>query len=194
MTNPAEFTYEMALRAHASSHPEDAVDVSERERRAAFARLVHEHASILHGVALRLVSRPADAEDAVQETFLRAWRGLDRFRHEAGPRTWLFRILLNACHDRRRRGLLQRRERSCERTLPADPARRTARRELVDRVFDAVDELPRRQRECLLLRVRAGLGYADIASLLEIGIGSVKSHLVQGRRALVRRFGEELDL
>ena len=105
------------------------------------------------------------------------------------PRTWLFRILLNACNDRRRRNLLRRRERPAERALPVDPARRTARRELVDRVFDAVDELPRRQRECLLLRVRAGLAYAEIASLLEIGVGSVKSHLVQGRRALVHRFG-----
>ena len=168
--------------------------MKDRERRVAFARLVREHAAQLHGVAIRLVSRPADAEDAVQETFLHAWRSLGRFRGEAAPRTWLFRILLNACNDRRRRSLLRRRERPAERSLPVDPARRTARRELVDRVFDAVDELPRRQRECLLLRVRAGLGYAEIASLLEIGVGSVKSHLVQGRRALVHRFGTELDV
>jgi RNA polymerase sigma-70 factor (ECF subfamily) len=195
MTSPAEFTYEMALRARAdaSSRPEDAVDVSERERRVLFARLTREHAPVLYGVALRLVPRPADAEDAVQETLLRAWRGLDRFRGDAQPRTWLFRILLNACNDRRRRGALREREQTCERTAPADPAGRTARRELVDRVFDAVDELPRRQRECLLLRVRAGLAYAEIANLLDIGVGSVKTHLVQGRRALVRRFGEELD-
>ena len=193
MTNPAEFTYEMALAAHASSRPEDAVDVRDRERRVAFARLVRDHATSLYGVACRLLPRPADAEDAVQETLLGAWRSLDRFRGEAAPRTWLFRILLNACNDRFRRSALQKRERPTERSLPADPARRTARQDLVDRVFDAVDELPRRQRECLLLRVRAGLAYTEIAELLEIGVGSVKTHLVKGRRALVRRFGEELD-
>ncbi len=193
MTNPAEFTYEMALRVRSSSRLEDAADVSDRERRVAFARLVREYAATLHGVALRLVERPTDAEDAVQETFLRAWRALDQFRREAEPRTWLFRILLNACHDRRRRRLLRRRERPAERAEPTDPAGRTSRRELVDRVFDAVDVLPRRQRECLLLRVRAGLGYEEIALLLDIGVGSVKTHLVQGRRSLVRRFGKELD-
>ena len=193
MTNPAEYTCEMALAAHASSRLEGAVDVKDRERRVAFARLVREHAPSLYGVACRLLPRPADAEDAVQETLLAAWRSLDRFRGEAAPRTWLFRILLNACNDRHRRGALQKRERPAERALPVDPARRTARLELVDRVFDAVEELPRRQRECLLLRVRAGLAYTDIAELLEIGVGSVKTHLVKGRRALVQRFGEEFD-
>ena len=120
MTNPAEFTYELALTA--SSRPEDAVDVSERERRVLFARLIREHAPVLYGVALRLVLRPADAEDAVQETLLRAWRGLDRFRGDAQPRTWLFRILLNACNDRQRRGALREREQACER-----PAARRSR-------------------------------------------------------------------
>ena len=193
MTYPADLAWELALRTPASSRGEDAVDVSERERRAAFSRLVREHAAVLHGVAARLLPRAADAEDAVQETYLRAWRALDRFRHEARPRTWLFRILLNTCHDRRRRHGLRRREQGAERLQPADPARRTVRRELVDRVLDAVDELPPRQRECLLLRVHAGLEYAEIASLLGIGVGSVKTHLVSGRRTLVRRFGEELD-
>jgi RNA polymerase sigma factor (sigma-70 family) len=60
-------------------------------------------------------------------------------------------------------------------------------------VFDAVGRLPRRQRECLLLRVRAGMSHAEIAALLGIGVGSVKSHLVEARRTLVGRFGRELD-
>jgi len=191
MTNPAEFTWEMALRA--SSPKEDAADVEQDERRLAFARLVRDHAGVLHGVASRLLATPADAEDAVQETFLRAWRGLAAYRHEAAARTWLFRILLNACHDRRRRFRLRRLERSAPPPRPADPARSTARRDLLDRVFGAVDELPLRQRECLLLRVQAGLSYEEIADLLGIGVGTVKTHLVQGRRALLRRFGRELD-
>ncbi|MFV1959499.1 MAG: RNA polymerase sigma factor [Planctomycetota bacterium] len=191
MTTPAEFTYEMALRV--SSRPEDAAEVRERERRVAFARLVREHASMLHGVARGLVPHPADAEDAVQEAFLRAWRGLGRFRREAEPRTWLCRILLNACHDQWRRSLRRGRERRSERAQPSDLAGRAARRELVDRVLDALDALPLRQRECLLLRVRAGLGPEEIASLLDIGVGSVKTHLVRGRRALVDRFGKELE-
>ncbi len=162
--------------------------VRDDRRREAFERLVRDHASRVHALARRLGPR-GEAEDLVQETFVRAWRGLHRFRREAELGTWLYRILLNLCRDRFRR-LAQREKVPPTPAGSVDPALRAARRDLLDRVLLAVDDLPPRQREALWLRVRAELSYADIASVMGVRKGSVKSHLVAARRALVERFGD----
>lgn len=175
---------EAALRGQTSS-------VDEERRRRAFERLVDQHAARVHALARRL-GPAGEADDLVQETFIRAWRGLARFRRDAEVSTWLYRILLNACRDRFRRRALKLPE-TPERSTPQDPARAVAQRELVDRVFLAVEELPPRQREAILLRTRAALSYAEIATVMGVRVGSVKSHLVAARRALVARFGAELD-
>lgn len=160
--------------------------------REAFAGIVREHAVSIFRMASRLVADPADAEDLVQETFLRAWRGIRRFRGEAKVRTWLTRILLNAARDRARR----RRPASLSHETPAPGedhgAHGAARRDLLARVLAAIHVLPRRQRETLLLRARAGLSYAEIAELLGIRPGVVKVHLVRARRKLRKKFGHEI--
>ena len=192
MTSSAE----IALRATLAESPRGrAVDVRDEQRRQAFERVVEDHAALLHAIARRLLSA-ADVEDAVQDTFVKAWRGLDRFRDEANLRTWLVRILLNTCHDRQRRALRS------DRVAPpparhssgpsSDPALGAARNEFVARIWDAVETLPLRQREALLLRTKAGLAYQDIARLMGIAEGAVKSHLVQARRKLIEKFGREL--
>ena len=65
-------------------------------------RWAREHAGAMYRLALRLAASPADAEDLVQETFLRAWRGIGRFRGDSGLKTWLYRILLNTSHKLRK--------------------------------------------------------------------------------------------
>ena len=178
-------TLDRASREGASGH------VGHDERRAAFQRLVREHLVLLHGLARRLGPAPEDAEDLVQETLLRAWRGERRFRGEADPRTWLYRILVNVSRDRWRKSLRRNRREPPPRRAP-DPAGRAIQRDAVTRVLAAVGRLPRRPRECLLLRVRAGMSHREIGDLLGIQAGVVKLHLVHARTSLHRRFGEEV--
>lgn len=170
-----------------------AVTRIEDGHRAVFGRAVAECSPAVWRLARRLAATRADAEDLFQETFLRAWRGIRRFRGDAAISTWLTRILLNVAHDRRRRA----------RPLPtavappaptgADPADGLARRELLGRVLAAIDRLPRRQRECLLLKARGGLAVREVAEVLGIGEAAVKSHLLAARKKLVRKFGREVD-
>lgn len=189
MTAPTDMALELALGR--ASREGCSADVRYREQRAAFQRLVREHLVVLHGLARRLGPEPADAEDLVQETLLRAWRSLRRFRSESDPRTWLYRILVNASRDRWRRQAKALRRASPPRSA-RDPEGRAIERDAVARVLAAVDTLPRRQRECLLLRVRAGLTHREIAALLSIQEGVVKLHLVHARKKLRRRFGAEV--
>jgi RNA polymerase sigma-70 factor (ECF subfamily) len=153
-----------------------------------FDACVREHGACLHRLAFRLTGRGADAEDLVQEALLRGWRGIASFRGEAALSTWLFRIVLN----------LGRRRRRDPRALPedlagrADPIDGLVRRELLGRVMAEVDRLPRRQREALLLRASAGLGYREIAGVMRITEVAVKSHLAQARRRILDRFPGEV--
>jgi RNA polymerase sigma-70 factor (ECF subfamily) len=161
--------------------------------RQVFADLVRRHAAGLLGLATRLTADRAEAEDLVQETFLKAWRGIARFRRESKVRTWLTRILINTAHDERRK------RRPAARFIPdrpgpgAHPADGMARRDLLHRVLDAVSGLPRRQRETLVLRARGGLSHKEIADILGIRPGVVKLHLVHARKSLFRRFGREVS-
>jgi len=183
MSTPVELTLRMSSRGRVS--PNGDVD------RARFEALVADHGAALLRLATRLTASRADAEDLAQETLLRAWRGLRSFRGEARLRTWLFRILRNVWLDRKP---ALRPLGGAELPSPAEtsPARTLARREAVGRILDGVRELPPRQRECLVLRVRGGLTYEEIAGVMGIRKGAVKSHLVHARRKLLRRFGPEL--
>ena len=162
----------------------------DEKQSAAFARLVHEHVDMLFAVASRLGSKDA-AEDLVQETFTKAWRGLGRFRKDASARTWLYRILVNTSRDRFRRE--SRRQGS---PLPAkpsrDPSQQLQQSDLVRRVLGEMRGLPERQREALLLRARAGFSYAEIAEVMGVTVGSVKAHLVAARKSLTDRIGSDV--
>lgn len=195
MTDPADLALEMLLGATLVERT--GMDVDAGERRAAFVLLVRRHAAQAHGLARRLVGE-ADAEDVVQEAFLKAWRALARFRGEAAPSTWLYRILVNTCRDRARRRPWRGAggESAANRLDPraaANPAEAVAGRDLARRVWEAVDELPARQRECLVLRVRTGMSHREIGEVLGIRPGVAKLHVVLARRALLARLGEEVE-
>jgi RNA polymerase sigma-70 factor (ECF subfamily) len=140
-----------------------------------------------------MTGRADAADDLTQETFLRAWKGIRSFRGESTVRTWLIRILLNIAGERarRKRTVLLAIEVDDGRT--ADPGEDLARRDLVGRLLTAVDALPRRQREALLLRVRGGLSHREIAEVMKIKPGVVKLHLVAARKRLRKRFGTEIE-
>ena len=137
--------------------------------------------------ALRLLGGDgAEAEDVAQEAMLRLWRAAAGWRHgEARVTTWLYRVVANLCADRRRKrrpvGLDDMDE-------PADPdpgaLLRIAARQRVDALQAALDALPARQRQAVVLRHIEGLGNPEIARVMDIGVEAVESLTARGRKAL----------
>ena len=138
----------------------------------------------------RMLGSPSEAEDAVQETLLRAWRGADRFEGRAALRTWLYRIATNVCFDttkaRSRRavpvGQAADLAAECFEPGPAELAliRENARLALVA----AVGELPQRQRAVLVLREVLNWHAPEVAELLGTSVAAVNSALQRARAAL----------
>ncbi|HUG47279.1 MAG TPA: sigma-70 family RNA polymerase sigma factor [Candidatus Limnocylindria bacterium] len=156
-----------------------------------FMELVTLHQDLVFGVALRVVRRPADAEDVAQEAFVRAYRALSRYPaervRELKLRPWLARIALNQA-----RNWLRGRPTDAELDQAAEsravvgnePVRLAVRRE-ERRFWQALlDELPPRYRLPVALRHVEGLSYAELAQTLERPVGTVKSDVHRGVRLL----------
>jgi len=163
----------------------------------AFEALMNQHATQVYNLALRLVRDPREAEDLTQEAFVRAWRGLPRFRAEACFGTWLYRIVTNLCYDRlpRLRAEMAALDTDALAALPdetqaADTALLTA--ELRAYLHQAIDTLPDGFRLLLTLRHLQNMSYADIAAATDLPEGTVKSGLFRARtqlREAVARYG-----
>lgn len=148
-------------------------------------------------LARRLTKSDEEALDTTQEIFLRVWRGLPGFRGEAKISTWVFQIAWNYLRAHRRRmgrnlqfiseGTGGNRELAMMARDPqADPERRAASVELLDRVEDALGELPEHYRVVVWLRDGEELSYREIATVLDLPIGTVRSRLARARDALRR--------
>ena len=167
----------------------------------------------LYGAARRMTRNDAAAEDLVQETYLRAYKGFHRFAEGTNLRAWLFRILTNLFINEYRR----RKRRPEEVDLGdtdtlylyrglggADSARlaRSAEDELLDgltsgEVRDAIEALPESYRVAVLLADVEGFAYKEIAEILDIPIGTVMSRLHRGRKRLrqtLQEYGEARGL
>jgi len=166
----------------------------ERARRGdadAFSRLVERHQDGLYTMALRLLGRPEDAADVVQETFLRAYVSLPRLR-PASVRAWLYRVAVNAGHDVQRRAVrrpaspLEDREgKILDLPDPATGPEATAEaKERAEAIRDALLRLPRDYREAVVLRDVNDLSYEEVAEALRVPLGTVKSRLSRGRAQL----------
>ena len=154
--------------------------------RAALDALLRRHLDLIHAVCSRLAGNPADAADATQEALIAIVRGLPRFDRRAAPRTWMYRVATNACLDElRRRGRRPRLgldDALAERPDPAPPVDRTVTDRLT--LDDALARLPDEFRVAVVLRDVQGMDYAQIAEVLEIPIGTVRSRIARGRQAL----------
>ena len=155
----------------------------------AFGQLVRTYQHRAVTIARALGIDPADAEDVAQEAFLRAYRGLPRFRGASTFRTWLVQVVTNTArtHRRQRTG---RREISTDEgeypiveTLP-DPGDLERTAIARDRVARALEVLPADLREAVVLRDVEGLEYREIADALDIPIGTVESRIFRGRARL----------
>ncbi|MCC6469237.1 MAG: RNA polymerase sigma factor [Alphaproteobacteria bacterium] len=156
----------------------------------AFARLVERHSRRAAALAARITLNRSDAEEVVQEAFLRVWTKAPAWRPQAGAAdatfaTWFRRVLVNLCIDRRRRPVNEDIDKVPEMAddAPSAPEQidrlRTARR-----VNAAVAELPERQRAALALCHFEGVSNIEAADVLGISVGAVESLLVRARRAL----------
>jgi len=161
--------------------------------RTAFDLLVDRHGAALYRFARRRCGGSGQAEDAVQDGLLAAWRGASTFRGEAAARTWLFQVVLHACRrgSRRRAGEPDRHEglEEAERLPSGDAAAdlRVDARRTTGALERALAGLPDESREVLLLRDVEGLGGEEAAEVLGISIAAMKSRLHRGRLELKAR-------
>jgi RNA polymerase sigma-70 factor (ECF subfamily) len=160
----------------------------------AFARLVDRHRQRVYNVCLRFLDDPDDAADASQDTFLSVLTKLEQFRGDAAFTTWMHRIAVNACYDltrrRRRQPMLRL---AGDRDVPdeagppvPDPADElSGTRDVVT----ALRAIPEEFRAALVLADLQDLAYEEVAKILDVPIGTVKSRIHRGRVALARAMG-----
>lgn len=145
----------------------------------AFDLVVARHQRTVYQVCYRFVGRHEDAADLSQEVFLRAYRGLKRFRGDASLATWLYRIGVNVCLNKvsaRRLPLSSIDEVPHLVGVSSDPASGLIREEQAARVRAAVARLPPRQRATLILRVYRDLSHQEIAAAMGTSVGAVKAN------------------
>src|SRR5688500_7675592 len=176
---------------------------------ATFTEQAMEFMPSLYSAALRMTRNPADAEDLVQETYLKAYRGFGSFEQGTNLKAWLYRILTNTFINRYRAAKRRPDETDLDDVedfylyrrlggLEEARAGRSAEDEMMEffseeEVKAAVEALPEQFRMAVLLADVEGFSYKEIASILDIPIGTVMSRLHRGRKALQRRlydFGE----
>jgi RNA polymerase sigma-70 factor (ECF subfamily) len=170
---------------------------------ATFADQAIEHMPALFAAAVRMTHNRADAEDLVQETYLRGYRGFGGFEQGTNLKAWLFRILTNTFINMYRAKQRRPQEADVEdvedlflyHRLPAlDAATRTrsTESEVLERITDAevkaaIDDLPEQFRLPVYLADVEGFAYKEIAEMLDIPIGTVMSRLHRGRKGLEKR-------
>jgi RNA polymerase sigma-70 factor (ECF subfamily) len=184
----------------------DATDTAVRDRQERLEAEALTHLDALYRTALRLSRNPQDAEDLVQETYLNAFRSLDRFEEGTNLRAWLFRILNNAFisqYRRRKRRPSSSIEDVTEYYLydhlvegGAAPRTENPEQEVLERIGDeavlrALDDLPVEFRQVELLADVEGFSYREIADILNIPIGTVMSRLYRARRRLQKMLWQE---
>lgn len=160
------------------------------------------HLDAVYRFALRLAGSPDQAEDLVQETFLRAWRSWAQYAVGTNAKSWLFTICRNVFLRQQERG--QRHDQIVEAEAPRDLAAGTidvinpiwssaAGKDpegnffnsiVDDEVLKAIDELPEEYRTAVVLSDVEGLPYSEISELMGVPVGTVKSRLFRGRRQL----------
>ena len=152
----------------------------------AFGELVDRHAPVARRAARLVLGNEEDADDAAQDGFLAAWRAIARYDPARPFRPWLMRIVVNAARDLRRRQMVRRTE-ELSPGLSASgggPDRATERILLRERLDQALAALPERQRIAVTMFDAEGYAHAEIAELLGIPEGTVRSDVFHGRRAL----------
>jgi RNA polymerase sigma-70 factor (ECF subfamily) len=158
----------------------------------AFATLVDEHQRYVYNLALRVVRDENEALDLTQETFVRAWTALPNFRGQSQFRTWLYRITTNLCYNRLP-GLRRSLNDLGDDVLPdvpesedtaSNPLRVLESNEIRIQLHQAIDQLDANYKILIVMRYHDELSYEEIASLLNLPLGTVKTGLFRAREKL----------
>src|SRR5689334_25148384 len=172
---------------------------------AAFDTLIRERSGEIYGLLYRLTENGEEARDLTQETFLRAFQSIGHFRGEADLRTWIYRIAINQARNRWRWWRRRRREATVSLDAPEigggrlglvatlksptakDPEQHTLQNERARALQKALSGLRRVYRDAVVLIDIEGFAYEEIATTLNISVGTVKSRLARGRQELRRK-------
>jgi RNA polymerase sigma-70 factor, ECF subfamily len=187
---------------------------------AAYNWLIGEFQQPVYGLVYRIVNDPADAADTTQDVFLKVFRGMKHFHGESSLKTWIYRIALHEAANRKRWWFRHKAHETSIEPAPLEgsslsenaieaaltdpgesPFETVAHREVKRRVEEELQQLPEPYRTTLILRDLEDMSYEEIAEVLEISLGTVKSRLTRGREALrqrltpyIREVGNELGL
>jgi RNA polymerase sigma-70 factor (ECF subfamily) len=172
--------------------PESAVDEQDRMQaeEATLAALVSQYAGTLYRVAFSVLRNPADAEDAVQEAFIRVLRHRDMLAEVRDERVWLIRIVWNIVLDRKRRAKTRPETDDVAELARVLPSKGLSAEELASaaqhhaHVLGCVEQLPAKEREVLMLSAFEELSSVEIASVLNITESSVRSRLFRARNLM----------
>lgn len=173
----------------------------------AYQELIDRYEQPIFGVVFRLLENPGDASDVVQEVFLKVFRGVNAFREQSSLRTWIYRIALNEAHNQRRWFTRhcrcevsienERGERRNPLELASDPGRSpfdqaldSENRTLIERALAKINPV---FRTAVVLRDIENLSYEEIAEILQVSLGTVKSRILRGREALRRELTQRPD-
>jgi RNA polymerase sigma-70 factor (ECF subfamily) len=186
---------QQALAVHDDDQP--LLDRLAASDEAAFRELVQRHIDRAFGLAVRILGGKADAEDVVQDTFLKVWTHRGAWQHgRAKFSTWLYRVVTNRCIDLRRRPRTDDVDAIPEPMDSRPDAVSTMHRHQVSTILDeAIKRLPEQQRIALILSYHEDMSNADIAEVTETTVSAVESLLKRGRqqlRAILR--GNEGDI
>ena len=165
-----------------------------------FAQIAEQHAGFVYNVAYRMMGNQYDAEEVAQDAFVSAYRARDRFRGDAQPTTWLYRITVNAALMR-----LRKEKRHREMTVGEDaqpdvptsdwtqsPVASAMNAELGVRIQSAISDLPEDLQTAVVLRDVQGLSNEEAAEVLEISVSALKARLHRGRVQLRESLAEYL--
>ena len=160
----------------------------------AYDACVRDHFDYVFNLALlRCGDRPL-AQDITQEVFIRVYKGLSTFRHEAQLSTWIYRITMNVCHSLiKKEGTYQKRLDEMDPGMPihgstaSDPEEQFIKQSRQEQVRAAIQELTPAQADVITLYYIREYDYAEIAEILQMPMGTVKSHLYRAKQALKHR-------
>ncbi|MBA3269535.1 MAG: RNA polymerase sigma factor [Acidobacteria bacterium] len=160
----------------------------------AFDEIVERHRRAVYQVCFRFVNSHEDASDLSQETFVRAWKGLQNFKSEAALSTWLYRIAVNVCLNRVSLKKLYTEPLEADKFIDPraeEPGAALIRGERAAAVRRAIAGLPEKQRATLILRTYHELPHQEIAAILGSSVGAVKANFFHALANLKKLLGRE---
>ena len=169
----------------------------------AFEDILLEFQDRIYNLCRRMLGNAHDAEDAAQDVFLKAYQALPRFEPGASLYTWLYRIAINTCIDYKRKPFLEslfKRSDEGEEimidvpSVAPSPERLAESKQMGQDLQKSLGKLSQKLRTAIILKEIEGLSYEEIAEVLDISLGTVKSRIARAREELLELMGERLEL